>query len=241
MTVLNRISGMDRPAHLVLRLTTLIFAVLLGLQCVWLLAAEVIRPGIQLPTDIASAVAAAKHRDAAALAASIGVFRGDLWAEAAYTNADLLWGEKAVLNKADVAKRLPAVRANLERSLDDGPLQSSAWLLLAGLAARFPSLNLEATEPLRMSYYTGPSEQRLVPLRLLIAAHLDKFSDIEMRELAGRDIRLLLARKQKSAVAEAYGAASAAGRSYIEQTIKDTDPSALDAIKSSTRKPSLPD
>jgi hypothetical protein len=33
-----------------------------------------------------------------------------------------------------------------------------------------------------MSYYTGPNEQALVPLRLRIAVQLDASKDIEMRQ-----------------------------------------------------------
>jgi hypothetical protein len=95
-----------------------------------------------------------------------------------------------------------------------------------------------------MSYYTGPSEQHLVPLRLRIAVHSDRLSDIEIRQFVGRDLRLLLARNQKSAIAEAYYAASPAGRSFIEQAVGDVDPSARDSLRTGAQKPqkqSFPD
>ena len=95
MTMLDRAIGIDGPPHIWFRLTALLFAILLGAQCLWLVLAELARPSInQLPTDMASAAAAAKQRDAAFRAASIGAIRSDLWAEAAFTYADLLWGEK---------------------------------------------------------------------------------------------------------------------------------------------------
>ena len=62
-----------------------------------------------------------------------------------------------------------------------------------------------------------------------------------MREFVGRDIRLLLAWKQKSAIVEAYNAASPAGRSFIEQSIRDVDPSAVDSLRTGAQKQSLPD
>ena len=108
----------------------------------------------------------------------------------------------------DAARTLPRARASLDHALDDSPHLSGAWLLLAGLASRFPSLGLDATELLKVSYYTGPSEQDLLPLRLRIAVHADDFDDAEIRQFVSRDIRHLLARKQKSAIAEAYDAAS---------------------------------
>jgi hypothetical protein len=242
MTIVNQMAGVDVRSHLAFRLAALLFAGLLGLQCVWLLAAELVRPGIdRLPTNIASAEAASEKHGAASLAASIGGIRGDLWADSAFTDADLLWSEKGAPGNKDPTGKLPRARASLDHALNNSPHLSSAWLLLAGLAARFPSLGLDATELFKVSYYTGPSEQDLVPLRLRIAVHSDNFSDVEMRQFVSRDIHYLLARKQISPIAKAYNAASPAARSFIEQTITDVDPSALDALKADSRKQTLPD
>ena len=159
--MLNRVGDIDGRPHFVLRTAALLIAALLCMQCVWLLAAELVRPGVdRLPTDPASAAAAAEHRDAAFWAASIGGVRGDLWAECAFTNADLLWGNKGARGDENITGTLPSARASLDHALNDSPHLSSAWLLFAGLAAGFPSLGLDATTLLKMSYYTGPSEQR---------------------------------------------------------------------------------
>ena len=112
---------------------------------------------------------------------------------------------------------------------------------LGGLASRFPSLGLDANELLKVSYYTGPSEQDLVPIRLRIAVQSEHFDDPEMRQFVSRDIRHLLALKQTSAIAEAYNAASSAAKSFIEQTLTDIDPSALDVLKAGPQKHVLPD
>ena len=82
-----------------------------------------------------------------------------------------------------------------------------------------------------MSYYTGPSEQALVPLRLRIAVQLDGSKDVEMRQFISRDLRMLLAQNRKSAIAEAYNVALPSGKRLIELTIKDIDPSALDSLQ----------
>jgi hypothetical protein len=82
-----------------------------------------------------------------------------------------------------------------------------------------------------MSYYTGPSEQSLIPLRLRIAARADRFDDIQMREFADRELRALLKGKQNSAIVDAYSIASPAGKLFMEQAVGDLDPSLLKTLR----------
>jgi hypothetical protein len=215
-------NGPDRPLNsptgVAFRHITVLFAMLLAVQSVWLLLAELTLPGIdRLPPDAASAAVAAKQRGLAAAAASFGIIRGDLWADSAFTYADLLWGDNG--SSAGLAPALERVRAKLEHALDDAPHLSGAWLLLAGLAARYPSLNFNASLALKTSYYTGPSEQDLMLPRLRIAAQSEFLNDPEIRAFASRDVRLLLARHQKSAIDDIYNAGSATGKAFIKQAI----------------------
>ena len=92
-----------------------------------------------------------------------------------------------------------------------------------------------------MSYYTAPSDQDLMPLRLRIAIRSDAFNDVEMRQFITRDLREFLTRKQKDVIAQAYNAASPAGKRFIEQTIKDVDPSVLKALPTGAKGQALPD
>lgn len=225
---------MNLPARIVFRLTALLFAILLGGQCLWLLIPELSRSAVkQLPTDARSAAAAATQRGAAAWAASIGTIRGDLWADAAFTYADLLWADGSTTNGR--AQALARARASLDHALDEAPHNSAAWLLLAGLSARYPSTGLDMLKVLKMSYYTGPSDQELIPLRLRIAAQAEFVSDFEMRQFVARDLRLLLSRQQKSAIEAAYDVATPAGKHFIEQTLTEIDPSALDWLHGAQR------
>ena len=229
---------MNMPSQTNFRIVTLIFAIALGAQCVWLLLAELTRPGVNhLPMNQQSAALAAKRRNDATWAASIGGIRGDLWAESAYTFSDLLWTNSS--NSSENTPSLAMARRRLDRAVRYSPNQPGAWLLLAGLASRYRWSTPDPAEALKMSYYTGPSEQHLMPLRLRIAAHSGKFNDIEMRQFVSRDIRFLLSRKQTSTILGAYTVASPAGRTFIEQTVKDIDPSALDAFRAGAERQSI--
>ena len=226
---------MNQPPNVVFRLATSLFAILLGVQCVWLLLAEFSRPGIyRLPTDSVAAAAARNKRIGASWAAMIGAIRGDLWAQSAFTYADLMWGA------AGGGANLAQARSSLDHALADAPHQSSAWLLLAGLASHYQLPGIDATEAVRMSYYTGASELELMPLRLWIAAHSDAFSDIELRDSISREVRLLFTHQQKSAIIAAYNAAQSAGRQFIEQTIREVDPSAVESLRATAQKSSSP-
>jgi hypothetical protein len=227
---------MNSPSHVGFRLATLAFALLLGLQCIWLLLAEFSRPNLNgLPADAQAAAAAVKQRNDATWAAWIGTIRGDLWAESAYTYANLLWTHPAT--DADQTQSLERARASLYHALDDAPHQAGAWLLLAGLASRYRWPNLNATEVLKMSYYTGPSDEALMPLRLRVAAASEAVGDTEVQEFIRRDLRLLWTRQRKSAVAAAYDGASPAGKRVIEGAVQEIDPSGLGSLRSSEQKP----
>jgi hypothetical protein len=221
---------MNEPSHSGFRLATLVFAGVLGVQCIWLLLTELSRPGIdRLPSDAQAAAEAAKQRSDAIWTAWIGVIRGDLWAEAAFTSADLLWA----IPNADAQKNAAVERARteLDRALGYAPHQADAWLLLAGLEQRHPSQKSNAAEALKMSYYTGPSERQWIPLRLQVATRLDALDDIEVQQFIRRDLRFLLTRRQTSALVETYAAASPAGKRFIEQAIDDLDPASRTLLR----------
>jgi hypothetical protein len=221
------------------RTAVLLLGALLGLQFIWLVSSELSRTNVvQLPTSAAAAAAAAKERDRAALAAAIGLFRGELWAQSAFTYANLLFDRN---EKPESVPELGHARNDLERALNDAPVQSPAWLLRAALGLRYPALGFNASEAIKMSYYTGPSELALIPMRLHLAALSGTISDGEMSPFVRRDFRLLLARKQQAAITEAYDAASPSGKRFIEQSLGEIDRSAVEALKATAQKRSLPD
>jgi hypothetical protein len=225
---------MTAPSHVVFRFTASIFAAVLGLQCTWLLLAELTRPEIdRLSPDAQLADVAARWRNDATWAAWLGAVRGDLWADAAFTFADLLWANPS----SEPTKSLNQAHVSLDRALEYAPHQSGAWLLLAGMASRYQWTEVKPSEALKVSYYTGPNDLPLLPLRLLVAAHSDALSDAEMQQFVRRDLRLLLVRQQKPAVTEAYRYASPDGKSLIEQTLNEFDPAYLASLRAGAQKP----
>ena len=221
---------MNSSSNVGFRLATLTLALLLGLQCIWLLLAELSRPNLNgLPADAQVAAAALKQRSDATWAAWIGGIRGDLWAKTAFTYANLLWIGPG--SDPDPTKSLEQAHAALDHALEDAPAQAGAWLLLAGLASRYGWPKLNATEALKMSYYTGPSDEALMPLRLRVAAASELTSDTEMQDFVRRDVRLLFARHREPAVAEAYQGATPAGKRLIEGAVGEVDPARLQSLR----------
>jgi hypothetical protein len=224
---------MNMPSQTTFRLVTLVLAIVLGAQCIWLILAELSRPGItRMPTDPTGATIAARQRNDATWAAWIGVIRGDLWAESAYTYSDLLWASSG--NDLEQTEALDRVQVRLDRALRYAPHQSSTWLLIAGLASRQRWSRPDPTEALKMSYYTGPSELPLMPLQLLVTAQLDDIKDSELQLLARRDIRLLIAHQGKPAVVEAFQSATPAGKQFIEQAVNEVDPTFVQSLRAGT-------
>jgi hypothetical protein len=222
---------MNTVSQLVFRLASQSLAVLLAVQCLWLVLPEMLRPAVDwLPSNAAASAARTAARTPAAWAATIGIIRGDLWAASAFTYSDLLW-DRAV-SDADVPQALDRAHWLLDRALSDAPHQSSVWLFRAALGLRYPANKIDVVESLRMSYYTGPSEHQLMPLRLRAIAQLDISGDSEMRQFASRDLRFLVTRKQISAITEAYGSASPAGKRFIEQGVRDIDPAMVQSLQS---------
>jgi hypothetical protein len=226
---------MHESSNNAFRLATLVLAAVLGMQSLWLLLTELSRPGIDhLPINAQAAADATKQRNDAVWTAWIGAIRGDLWAESAFTSADLLWGNP----DADQAKTaLERTFAELDRALGYAPHRAEAWLLLAGLEQRYRSAKSNPAEALKMSYYTGPSEPALMPLRLLVAARLDALDDTEIQRFIRREMHLLLAQGQTSAVAESYAGASPTGRRFIEQAIDELDPAYRGLLRAGSQKP----
>jgi hypothetical protein len=221
---------MNMPSQTNFRIVTLILAIALGAQSIWLLLAELTRPGVNhLPMNPQSAALAAKQRNDAIWAASIGGVRGNLWADSAYTFSDLLWTNSS--NSSENTPSLAMVRRSLDRAVRYSPNQPGAWLLFAGLASRYRWSKPDPAEALKMSYYTGPSELQLMPLRLIVTMQLDTLDDTELQLVARRDLRLLVAHQGKPVIVQAYQSATPAGKHFLEQALAEIDPTFIEPLR----------
>jgi hypothetical protein len=124
-----------------------------------------------------------------------GSVRGDLWSESAYTYAAPLW--PGAEPDSDPLIAANDVRAVVEQALKPSHMLrmiSSIWLLAARLTARLEWRNSDADLLLKMSYYAGPNEIDLLPLRLLTATRSNALSDGDIQRPVQRDVRMILTR-----------------------------------------------
>jgi len=205
-----------------LRLSASLFAGILGLQAVWISAAEIMRPTLaSLPATAADAKAASAQSGMAVGAAVIGWPRGEPWVDAAVSeNAALL---ADIISGSEVAEARPDSLRSAERAAALAPADARAWVILAALREQTPSAAPRALAQLKMSYYTAPYNEALFPLRLQIVARSPVSADEELRTYLKYEIETVIGRKPSSklAIAAALKTASPAGDKVLESLLDD--------------------
>jgi hypothetical protein len=80
-----------------------------------------------------------------------------------------------------------------------------------------------------MSYYTAPNDEALFLSRIKVALQVAGLEDMELADMVGRDIRLLITKMPalKPAFLGVYKAAPGRGRRFVEQVVSETDPAYL--------------
>jgi hypothetical protein len=209
------------------------FAVILCSLAIWVLAPEILRPSpIGFTTDPQLAELSYRQRASAVTAARVGLMRGDLWSEAAFSYGNILWS----LDKSAPSAEKPPIeetRAVTQRAIGYAPHDSRLWLLLA--ASDFRSKRFDAVSAaLKMSYYTGANTLELMPERLGLALQSHGLEDDEFRALVQHDIRVAVVRKAEfmQALIAAYAGASPAGKQFVEKSLSELDPGALAVVRS---------
>jgi hypothetical protein len=221
------IQNMSFLSKLPIKDVGLALAVFLGIHSLWVLAAELVRPTFPVqsvfPVRIPSQDINSK-RIAAAMAASIGFVRGDLWSDRVLVDAANVLGDQATPTNALSPDAAEAVTAAAQRALSSRPIDSRTWLVLAALSSNHG--DDRAIQQLKMSYYTGPNDRAVIGYRLKLATDFHALDDADLREAARREIRTILLRASdlRAVIAAAYRTAQPKEREFIEMTVAATDP-----------------
>ncbi len=158
-------------------------------------------------------------------AAAAAPLRGDLLADIAMARAaPALNSDKAAASPEMTATRERAL-ASARQSLSLAPHSSNMWLLVAMLQSRGQTRE-SGVEALKMSYLTAPADVNLIPARLATVSASAAIADVELKNLARGDIRLILTRRPdlKPAITSAYRGGSADGKAYIDEVVRSLDP-----------------
>lgn len=226
------------PGPVRLRLVLLVFGVVLGLSGFWMLLPELLRPkSIGLTFDRAGAEMAAAHRAGGVLAAEIGAIRGDLWAEAAFTNAPMAADRSKSLERTH-SDQLARAKAEAETALALAPVNGAVWLFLAKLPAASPEGENRVLTLLEMSYFTAPSSLDLAPWRLERAATSSAFADKDFQAFIKSDIRGILDRgpEYRQAILAAYRNAWPQNQPIFESLVAAVDPAMAQLLRSGQPK-----
>lgn len=209
-----------------LRRYAAIFAAILGLQAIWLLAAEMSRPALPFfPMSEAETKTITAHSAAAAAAAWIGWPRGDLWVDYAMTDDAALLGdiERGLTSDAHAATN--EIYLTTEHAAVLAPYDSRAWLMLAATNIQRGLKSSYILAQIKMSYYTSPNDVRLMPFRIQIATRSSAIADDELQSFVENEIRIIILHKPnlKHSIALAYRGASPAGRRFLESKLAELD------------------
>lgn len=230
------------PPRLRLGLAGLAAAIALG--GVWMLVCAVLAPRpVPLPLDRESAAAAAAHRLGARAAARLGVVRGDLFAQAAYSDAGLMRFEGARAPEPAGAGEVETARWYARTALALAPVNGAAWLFLAALPpapAQAAGVAPEAAglSALQMSYLTAPNEAVLAPARIERALAAAAPVDRDLQQFVKSDLRAVLSRRpaMKPALVAAYRAASPQNQAIFEALAADVDPAFSQSLRAGAAK-----
>jgi hypothetical protein len=214
------------------KLGAAIFAAILGLAATWLLLVELVRPTWpRLPIDESPAKAAVAPAGAAAIAAWVGLIRGSLWADYAEALAPNLSAASTGWESPARLAALNRARGAAVRAVELAPHESRAWLLIAAVDVFDSQRNVSG--PLKMSYYTGPNELSLIPLRIATTMRSAAIAEPEVQVLAAGEIRTIITHKPdlKRFLIAAYRNALPEGKRFIEGQVSELDPALLTSLR----------
>jgi hypothetical protein len=213
------------------KICTWTFAVLFSLVAAWILASEAVRPALPyFQTETGPNSATEIKEQLAGAAATLGGLRGDLWTDYALAISANLPKETGQIHSSHTDPAKEKLRLAAKRAAALSPPDPRNWLLLAQTA----DTSDKAAGFLKMSYYTGPNQFLLTPLRLHIALQPELDFDVEIKELASQEIRSFVRyrKDQQLALSDIYRDASLRGQQLIDTIVGATDPDLLAQIRS---------
>jgi hypothetical protein len=204
------------------RLLATLVVLVVGTVSVANFVAELVRPdrpAVPAPDQSPPRPAAVS---AASLAAMIAPFREDLRSDDAALRAMQVLASKG---PGDLQANQAAQTA-ARSALAIGPHDARMWLTLALLRARGNLGDAMIVGPLKMSYFTGPNQADLLPVRLNVVSGIGSFTDSDLQELGSSDVRAILTRfaNLRPLLVTAYAQGSAAGKKLLDDSVKTIEP-----------------
>jgi hypothetical protein len=214
-----------------IRRVLFVIAGVVAIHSLWLLLAELISPGLTgFPQSLSAAQAAADKRGRADWAARIALIRGDLWTQAAIADAAQPAFELAMADPTRPRRLLEGLDgASIDRAASWSPHDARAWLLLAATNLAPGGSDVRVIEGLKLSYFTGPNEPELTPLRLAVVTRSRAVNDPDIEQFARQDIQTIVRRlpNLRLALAQAYKSASPEGKKFLTGALSELDPDLL--------------
>jgi hypothetical protein len=132
-----------------------------------------------------------------------------------------------------VREALKGGRSAAENAVRYSPHDARAWLLLGSFEFSLNAPQDEVINCVKMSYYTGPSERDLVPMRLSLIARAKLFTQNDILQLVGNELRNIVTHwpDLEAAIISAYREADGKGRTSIEMLVTDLDPGLTATLK----------
>lgn len=182
------------------------YAILLAMVACWLIVPEIV-------------AATGRTADTGRLAAALASLRGDLWARAANSAP----AQDQQIQSWQISASRNALRL--------APVDARSWLTLA--KASLSAAPKNAAAQLKMSFYTGPAQDRLIPEYLSIISRLDVSSDDELQYLLERQIDKIFQHfpALRQQLATAYRETSSQNQILIEKLVSISDPAFAAALK----------
>jgi hypothetical protein len=206
------------------RIATLLTALVLGWFAIATIFAEALTPKTQQFFQARALPDPIPYGSLADRAVAAAPLRGDLLADIAMERAASVLNLGKAPPTPEIMGTREAALATAKQSLSLAPHSSGMWLLVAMLRSGGPKE--EAAEALKMSYLTSPADANLIPARLATLSASTATADVELKNLARADIRLILTRRPdlKTAIISAYRRGSADGKAYIAEVVRSLDP-----------------